>query len=375
MIEKYNAIVDDLLTWYDANKRSLPWRDDPKPYYVWVSEIMLQQTRVEAVKGYFARFMTELPTIEALANVDEDKLMKLWEGLGYYNRVRNLQKAAKVVMEEYNGQLPNTYEELIKLPGIGSYTAGAIASIAFGQRVPAVDGNVLRITKRITSSFDDITKAKVVKEVEKDLREIMPERSGDFNQALMDLGATVCIPNGKPLCEQCPLNIHCMALKEDVVLQLPVKPSKKPRKIEEKTILLFEWDGKYAIQQRPGKGLLARMWELPNIEGKISIEELEVILVRMGIQEYEIGLLGRAKHIFSHVEWHMIGYSIIIKQYDSSQRMQPELVVSYVKEENEEILASENIVSLEHCQWVTKEQLEHEFALPTAFEAYKNWKE
>lgn len=362
MSYKYEPIVEKLLQWFDEHKRSLPWRDNPKPYYVWVSEIMLQQTRVEAVKGYFDRFITELPTIEALANCEEEKLMKLWEGLGYYNRVRNLQKAAQVVVREYHGELPDTYEELIKLPGIGSYTAGAIASIAYNKQVPAVDGNVLRIVKRLSANFDDITKAKVVKEVEQDMKEITPVRAGDFNQSLMDLGATICIPNGRPLCEQCPIAELCEGRKQDVMMLLPVKPSKKPRKIEEKTVLVLEFQGKYAINRRARKGLLAGLWEIPNVEGRLGIEELETILQQVGIQDYEIELLGRAKHIFSHIEWHMLGYHIKINELEQKQKVV--------------ILSDNNKVEipLDEYSWVEEQKLADEYALPTAFEYYKRWR-
>ena len=362
MSYNYGPIVEPLLAWFDENRRILPWREDPRPYYVWVSEIMLQQTRVEAVKGYFARFTTELPTIQHLAEASEEKLLKFWEGLGYYNRVRNLQKAAQQVVAEYDGVLPDSYEELIKLPGIGSYTAGAIASIAYQKRVPAVDGNVLRIVKRLSASFDDITKQKVVKEVEKQMKEIMPVRSGDFNQALMDLGATVCIPNGRPLCDKCPISEYCEGRKQDVMMLLPVKPSKKPRKIEEKTMLVLEYESKYALNKRPKKGLLAGLWEIPNVEGRLSVEELNEQLQKLGVTDYEVELLGRAKHIFSHIEWHMLGYHVRInKKWDSTR---PD-----VSDEGE--LSR----SLEEYSWMDKEQLKEKVALPTAFECYKCWEQ
>ena len=258
MSYKYDLIVDKLLDWFDEHHRTLPWREHKNPYYIWVSEIMLQQTRVEAVKGYFARFIEELPTIESLATASEEKILKLWEGLGYYNRVRNMQKAAMQVVTEFDGKLPYEYELLLKLPGIGSYTAGAISSIAYDQQVPAVDGNVLRIVKRLSASFDDITKQKVIKEVQVTMKAITPKRAGDFNQALMDLGATICIPNGRPLCEKCPLAELCEGRKQDVAMMLPVKPSKKPRRIEEKTVFVLEEDKKYALNKRPSKGLLAK---------------------------------------------------------------------------------------------------------------------
>ena len=273
----YEEVVPYLLKWFDYNARILAWRENPKPYYVWVSEIMLQQTRVEAVKSYFDRFIQKLPDIKALAEVEEEQLLKLWEGLGYYNRVRNLQKAARVIMEQYNGVVPADYEALLKLPGIGSYTAGAISSIAFQIPVPAVDGNVLRVTKRISGSYDDITKESVKKELWQDLITIMPkDRPGDFNQSLMELGATVCLPNGKPLCDQCPVMHLCKAFQKDIVMELPVKPSKKDRRIEEKTILLMEYENNYAIRKREKKGLLAGLWEIPSLEGRQSLAKVTI---------------------------------------------------------------------------------------------------
>ena len=217
MLETFDLykIVEPLLAWYEKNRRKLPWRENVSAYRVWVSEIMLQQTRVEAVKPYFARFIDALPDVSDLADCEEEKLLKLWEGLGYYNRVRNMQKAAKTVMEEYGGQLPDDYEKLLSLKGIGSYTAGAIASIAYGIPVPAVDGNVLRIITRLTQDESDIMKQSVKKRVEQALLEVMPQkRAGVFNQALMELGATVCVPNGAPLCEACPWKEFCLAKKK-----------------------------------------------------------------------------------------------------------------------------------------------------------------
>ena len=230
----YRKIIPDLLQWYDENKRSLPWREEKNPYYTWVSEIMLQQTRVEAVKEYFLRFIGALPEVRDLAYAPEEQLLKLWEGLGYYNRVRNLSVAAKTIVEEKGGNFPDTYEEILELKGVGSYTAGAIASIAFGEQVPAVDGNVLRVMKRLAGSYDDIQKAKTKKDMEEQLKPIIPKRAGDFNQAIMDLGAMICIPNGRPLCEECPLAKHCQAKKLGLQQELPVKTKKKGRKIVKK---------------------------------------------------------------------------------------------------------------------------------------------
>ena len=346
MTYDYLQTVDFLLDWYDLNSRFLPWREKPSPYNVWISEIMLQQTRVEAVKFYFERFLNELPDVKALALAEEERLLKLWEGLGYYNRVRNLQKAAQVILSKHNGEIPADYQTLLTLPGIGSYTAGAIASIAFQIPEPAVDGNVLRVMKRIAGSFDVITKESVKKELTKDLREIIPkERPGDFNQAVMDLGAMICIPNGKPLCEKCPLMHLCAAFKQDIQMQIPVKAAKKPRKIEEKTILLIELDGKYAIAKRAKKGLLAGLWEFPNMEGKLTKGQLEDKLHDMGIHSQSITELKEGKHIFSHVEWHMIGYHIT--------------ALSKMNAENDSLI------------WVDKKQIYEEYSLPTAFEIYR----
>lgn len=342
----YSETIAYLLHWYDYNRRILPWRENPKPYYVWVSEIMLQQTRVEAVKSYFDRFILELPTIADLAAVEEDKLMKLWEGLGYYSRARNLKKAAIQVVEQFHGELPGTYEELIKLPGIGPYTAGAIASIAFGEAVPAVDGNVLRVMKRIAGSFDDITKDKVKKELEADLREIMTkERPGDYNQSLMELGATVCIPNGKPLCDKCPVMHLCKAFHQGTEMQIPVKPPKKARKLEDKTVFVLEYNQSYALKKRQEKGLLAGLWELPNVQGKMSYDKLEDYLKEQGVNQYEIHRLEEAKHIFSHIEWHMVGYYIRLKTI--TKQMEEEMV------------------------WAMEADIKSTFSLPSAFDVYR----
>jgi len=310
MTYDYSEIVPYLLHWYERNARILRWREEPKPYYVWVSEIMLQQTRVEAVKGYFDRFVESLPDVKALAEAEEEKLLKLWEGLGYYNRVRNMQKAAKMVMEQYGGELPADYEALKALPGIGSYTAGAIASIAFGIPEPSVDGNVLRVLKRIAASFDDITKEKVKKELETDVRSIMPkDRPGDFNQSLMELGATVCLPNGKPLCEQCPVMHLCKAFHQGVELQIPVKPPKKERRIEERTVFIIKDECKtpmeIVLHKRPDSGLLSGMWELPNMEQHLDRNQVQSLF-----PDADVRKLPDGKHIFSHVEWRLWCYEI-----------------------------------------------------------------
>ena len=310
-----DRIEEPLLAWYDRGRRILPWREDPTPYHVWVSEIMLQQTRVEAVKPYYDRFMQALPDIASLAAAEEETLLKLWEGLGYYNRVRNLNKAAVMIMEEYDGRMPDEYEEIQKLPGIGSYTAGAIASIAYHRKAPAVDGNVLRVLGRLRMDSGDIMQQSVKKRVEEELFLSMgEERPGDFNQALMELGAMVCIPNGEPRCEQCPWEDLCLAHREGRELEFPVKSAKKPRTIEEKTVLIILDENRVALCKRPSKGLLAGMYEFPSISGKRTEEEVLSYLRGRGLSVLRIEPLRECKHIFTHKEWHMTGYFIRVDE-------------------------------------------------------------
>jgi len=311
------SISKPLLKWYDNCRRILPWREDPTPYHVWISEIMLQQTRVEAVKPYYRRFIETLPDIASLADAEEQKLLKLWEGLGYYSRVRNLQKAAVQIMEEHDGQMPDVYEELIKLKGIGSYTAGAIASIAFRKKVPAVDGNVLRVVSRITMDEAMISDAKVKQRVEAELLEAMSEeRPGDFNQAMMELGAMVCVPNGAPHCSECPLADICQANANHCQEQFPKKAGKKARTIEEKTILIIQDADRAALRKRPGKGLLAGMYEFPTMEGYRTAEEVVAYLTENGLKPLRIQSLEDSRHIFSHKEWHMKGYQVRVDELE-----------------------------------------------------------
>ena len=284
-------IAPALLAWYEVNKRPLPWREDPTPYRVWISEIMLQQTRIEAARGYFERFMTALPDVYALAAADEDTVLKLWEGLGYYSRARNLRRAAKCIVSEYGGEFPETAAKLMKLPGIGAYTAGAIASIAFGHAAPAVDGNVLRVHARLTRSAADIGEARLRDAVAKELLSIWPEgHSADFTSALMELGETVCVP-GSPACMLCPLSALCEAHAAGEERLYPVMPAKKPRRVEEKNILLYLRGDRAAVCKRPEKGLLAGLWGFP--EGAVPPDAEQVC---------------EAVHIFTHVEWHMKGW-------------------------------------------------------------------
>lgn len=350
MLSALDMMNGPLLSWYDKKHRILPWREEPTGYRVWVSEIMLQQTRVEAVKPYYERFLKILPDIPSLASASEDILLKLWEGLGYYNRVRNMQKAAVVIMEEYGGRMPEEYEELLKLPGIGSYTAGAIASIAYGKKVPAVDGNVLRVIARLRMDGDDVLKEQVKKRVEQDLLETMPpHRAGDFNQAMMELGAVVCIPNGMAKCGECPLRHICGAYKAERVLEFPVKAKKKARTIEKKTILLIKDENKTAIRKRPDKGLLAGMYEFPSMEGYHTQKEVLTFLKEQGFVPLFIEKLAPSKHIFSHKEWHMRGYAIKVDE------------LAPVKGNEEEFL------------FVEPEQTEEKYPIPSAFSAYTKY--
>ncbi|MCD8379050.1 MAG: A/G-specific adenine glycosylase, partial [Lachnospiraceae bacterium] len=296
-------------------KRALPWREDRNPYHIWVSEIMLQQTRVEAVKAYYLRFIRELPDVDALANVAEERLLKLWEGLGYYSRARNMQRAARIVKDEYGGVMPKTGEELIKLPGIGSYTAGAIASIAYEQVIPAVDGNVLRVLSRVFKDGRDISQAQVKKDYEELLKASMSrDYPGEFNQAMMEVGAMVCVPNGQPRCEVCPLAPYCEAHRSDTWDQYPYKSPKSPRKIEERTVLILRDEKRTAIVKRPAKGLLAGMYEFPSMKGHATEQEVLAYLKENGVQAVRIQPLEDAVHIFTHLEWRMKAYLIRVDE-------------------------------------------------------------
>lgn len=336
-------IVELLLRWYGENARALPWRREATPYRVWISEIMLQQTRVEAVKGYFARFTAALPDPAALAAVEERELLKLWEGLGYYSRARNLQKAARVVVEKYGGELPADYGALLALPGIGPYTAGAVASIAFGLPEPAVDGNVLRVLSRLTADGSDIADPAVKRAAGETVRGIIPEgRAGAFNQALMELGATVCAPNGPPACGRCPLAGLCTAHARGNETDYPVKAAKKARRVEERTVLVLVRDELLALRRRPGRGLLAGLWELPNLPGTLDASGAVEAARALGLAPLRVEPLGPAKHIFTHIEWHMTGYRAVV----------------------EEARAGEGL------EWIDPRGLREDYPLPSAFSAY-----
>ena len=346
-MENLKEIAAPLLEWYDGNARVLPWREEPTPYRVWVSEIMLQQTRVEAVKPYFERFLRELPTIQALAECEEDRLLKLWEGLGYYNRVRNMQKAAQQIMADHGGEMPADFEQILALPGIGSYTAGAISSFAFGIAKPAVDGNVLRVLSRVQESYEDIMKQSVRKRMEEQVEAVIPpERAGDFNQALIEIGAIVCVPNGAPKCEECPLQHLCKAHAKGVEQELPKKTPPKGRRIENRTVLVLLSDNQAALRKRPKKGLLAGLYELPNLEGHLSQEAVLEYVKGLSLSPIRIQDLPEAKHIFSHIEWHMAGYAVKIEEPEES----PEGIF-----------------------FVEKEEMETRYSIPAAFGAYTEY--
>lgn len=333
-------IVMPLLKWYRKNARNLPWRRNTDAYRVWVSEIMLQQTRVEAVIPYYERFMQRFPDIQALAQGSEEELLKLWEGLGYYSRARNLHKAAVKICEEYQGQFPFAYQEILSLPGIGEYTAGAVSSIAFEQQQAAVDGNVLRVITRVTRDSSDILDTKFKKKVTERLRAVYPQGAcGDFTQSLMELGAVVCVPNGVPRCAVCPLQKLCGACETQTQMEYPVRRKKPVRKVEQKTVLLLQYKDRIALRKRERGGLLGGMWELPNLDGKKSRKEIAEWLAGQGVAVKQITKGAAKKHIFTHIEWHMESFAV----------------------ECGEVCAENPFV------WITPEELEQEYALPTAF--------
>lgn len=334
------ALPDLLLPWYRENRRSLPWREDREPYHIWLSEIMLQQTRVEAVKGYYARFLSAVPGIPALAQCDDELLHKLWEGLGYYSRVRNLKKAAQIIMTRYAGVFPQNHAEVLELPGIGDYTAGAICSIAFNQPTPAVDGNVLRVLSRLLDDSSPIDLPETKRRVTGQLAEIYPKEAGDFTQALMELGATVCGPNRKPECGNCPCRALCLGFQRGSAEQLPVKSPKKERRLEDRTVFIFSCDGAFALEKRPNRGLLAGLWQFPNVPGNLNTEQALSAAEQMGIRPREILREVKKKHIFTHIQWNMKGIYLEVAQTGGG------------------------------FHWFTEEEINTQAALPTAFRQF-----
>lgn len=339
----FSKLPGALLPWYDSHKRDLPWRKDRQPYHIWLSEIMLQQTRVEAVKGYYARFLDALPTVETLANADDELLHKLWEGLGYYSRVRNLKKAARVIVDKHGGVFPEDYEDILALPGIGKYTAGAICSIAFNQPTPAVDGNVLRVVSRLTMDDTPVDQPAYQADIRQRLAEIYPHQAGMFTQALMELGATVCGPNWTPRCGECPCREFCRASLSGTAEQYPIKTPKKQRRIEERTVFILSCDGKFALRKRPKTGLLAGLWQFPNCEEKLEFSAALAQVERMGLIPREIYRQVERKHIFTHIQWEMRGIYLEVSSLDGD------------------------------FEWFTAEQINGEIALPTAFRQF--WEE
>ena len=331
-----------ILPWYQQNKRDLPWRKDRDPYHIWLSEIMLQQTRVEAVKGYYDRFLAALPNIDSLASADDEQLHKLWEGLGYYSRVRNLKKAAQRIITAHNGVFPGEYDKVLALPGIGEYTAGAICSIAFGMRTPAVDGNVLRVVARLTDDSTPIDLPAYKKQVQISLAEIYPEQAGAFTQALMELGATVCGPNRKPDCKNCPCNGFCLGYQRNTADSLPVKSPKKERREEEYTVFILRCGDRYALDKRSEKGLLAGLWQFPNIAGKLELDKALSQIQNWGMSLHNLEMVLEREHIFTHITWKMRG------------------IYAEVTCENSDF------------QWFTPTQIREETALPTAFRQFWN---
>ena len=357
--------VKPMLVWYNENARDLPWRRTKDPYLIWVSEIMLQQTRVEAVLGYYERFTSALPTVTDLAVCPEDRLLKLWEGLGYYSRARNMQKAARIVCDSYAGQMPESTSDLMKLPGIGEYTAGAISSIAFGQAEPAVDGNVLRVIARLEAISENILNESVKKKIREELRGLHDANDGTFgllNQAFMDLGASVCLAGSAPKCDICPVSAYCRCFELGLQSELPVRVKKQKRRIEKRTVLLLRRDETYAIRKRPDSGLLSGLYEFPNVTGELSSDDALAKADSLGLMPLRIKKLTAAKHIFSHVEWHMTGYEILVapSEFPDAGGIQDAGGASHTPEnakENPLIFAAPEII-------------ESKYPVPSAFEKY-----
>ncbi|MDO5545489.1 MAG: A/G-specific adenine glycosylase [Eubacteriales bacterium] len=329
-----------LLPWYRKNRRELPWRADRQPYHVWLSEIMLQQTRVEAVKGYYTRFLAALPDIQSLAQCDDELLHKLWEGLGYYSRVRNLKKAAQVILERHGGVFPESHDEVLALPGIGEYTAGAICSIAFDQPTPAVDGNVLRVMSRLRDDPSPIDLPETKRRVSALLAGVYPREAGEFTQALMELGATVCGPNRAPDCEHCPCQRLCLGFRRGTAEALPVKSPKKQRRQEDRTVFILSCDGRFALEKRPEKGLLAGLWQFPNVAGKLDTQAALDAAAAMGLHPREILREVEKIHIFTHIQWNMKGIYLEVAETGGD------------------------------FQWFTEEEINTQAALPTAFRQF-----
>ena len=351
----FPALCAALLTWRTSapDTRDLPWRDEPTPYHVWISEIMLQQTRAAVVRGYYLRFLDALPSVRDLAAVDDDALMKLWQGLGYYSRARNLKRAAEVIVREHEGQLPKDFDALLALPGIGRYTASAIASFAYGEPRPAVDGNFLRVAARVTANPIDIAKDTSKRALETALAPSYPSgrEAGLLNEAFMDLGATICLPNGAPLCHTCPVAQLCLAHDRGTEQNYPVKTALKARRKEKRTVLLLSCGEKIAIRKRPARGLLAGLWEYPNIDKKLNKRTVREHLAEKGFHILDIAPLPSARHIFSHIEWDLTGWAVTVADTN-----EPPLMA-----------AEDNDAAPSALLWVRRTELADTYSIPTAF--------
>lgn len=304
MLEYTVPIVSSILLWYKENSRKLPWRTTTNPYYIWISEVMLQQTRVETVIDYYVRFLERFPDIQSLACAQEDEVLKLWEGLGYYSRARNLHKAAMQVQNEHGGLFPSEYDRIRTLPGIGEYTAGAIASLAYNQSYPAVDGNVLRVISRIFIITEDINKQKTKTIITDIVRYMIPEgEARNFTQALFDLGAIICIPKN-PRCEQCPISFWCKAYQEGMASNLPIKSKKSKQKEYDYYVGIFQNKDTYLLNKRKSKGILAGLWEFPNVIKDGASIEMQM-KKKYNIKIKNSKKIGTEKHIFTHQIWNM----------------------------------------------------------------------
>ncbi|MGI6174206.1 MAG: A/G-specific adenine glycosylase [Christensenellales bacterium] len=335
-----DKIAQALLSWHDANKRDLPWNGEKDPYRIWLSEIMLQQTRTETAKGYYHRFLEAFPDVFALAEAEEEKVLKCWEGLGYYSRARNLLKTAKIVARERSGAFPDTVEGLKALPGIGEYTAGAIASVAYGRAVPSVDANQQRAIARLFAIREDVSSAAGRARVKAAAMQMIdPNRPGDFNHALMGLGAMVCLP--KPKCDICPVVSYCEGKRLGIAEELPVMPEKRQRRVEHRAVAVVFSRGRVLLLKRTGKGMLQGMFEFPNFLDAHSTEDVAEALAEIGVKARFEKRLTDAKHIFTHVEWHMTGYLFCATETGN-------------------------------LPFYTKEEAQH-LAIPSAFRAYREF--
>ena len=302
----------ELLKWFEKSKRDLPFRRTKDPYFIWISEIMAQQTQIDTLIPYYNRFIENFPNVFSLAAASEDTVIKTWEGLGYYSRARNLHQAAKIIVSDHDGIIPHTFAELIKLPGIGPYTGGAIASIAFNEKISAVDGNVLRVISRYCNSFDDIGDAKTKKSMTLWIETILPEAAGDFNEGLMELGAMICTPQS-PKCLICPIRSGCQSFAAGTTDQLPVKKKKQKQVTKQMEVGIVRQNGKLLFVRRPESGLLSGLWSFPIAE--TTVGQGFDIKKKLGETIPEPGepvLIGTSRHVFSHIIWEMTVYAFYL---------------------------------------------------------------